>query len=64
MIQVPAYAKREDLLTLKSFLQGLPEGQTLITLSISGSIVSTKISIDDILPVQEFVSKLWSNSYH
>ncbi|MCA9377577.1 hypothetical protein KC711_01510 [Candidatus Peregrinibacteria bacterium] len=63
MIQVPAYAKREDLLTLKSFLQGLPEGQTLITLSISGSIVSTKISIDDVLPVQEFVSKLWKDSF-
>ena len=63
MIQVPAYAKREDLLTLKSFLQGLPSGEILVTLSISGSIVSTKISIFDIWPVKEFVSKLWVNSY-
>ena len=62
-IQVPTYAKREDLVALKSFLQNLPTGDILVTLSISGSIISTKISVDDVQLIQEFVSKLWINSY-
>ncbi len=63
-IYVPPSAKKEDLITLKSFLQSLPSGEILITLSIAWSLVSTKISLQDTVSLKEFIGKLWANSYH
>ncbi len=59
VVTIPSYAKKEDLQTLKSFLQDQISWTTEIFINLKGQKISTKISLESLEWVQKWEKSIW-----
>ncbi len=58
-VTIPSYAKKEDLQTLKSFLQEQKSWTIEIFINLKGQKISTKISVESLSWVQKWEKNIW-----
>jgi len=58
-ITIPSYAKKEDLQTLKKFLEEQKNWTTEVFINLKGQKISTKISVESLKWVQKWEKNIW-----